>query len=55
MAQVSTLPFNKVVEYEDFADPELVAVIRDVFRPTFYSSLSSQLGRPSETFSASCC
>jgi SAM-dependent methyltransferase len=32
MAQVSTLPFNKVVEYEDFADPELVAVIRDVFR-----------------------
>jgi SAM-dependent methyltransferase len=30
--QVSTLPFNKVVEYEDFADPELAAVIRDVFR-----------------------
>ena len=32
MAQVSTLPFNKVVEYEDFADPELVAVMRDIFR-----------------------
>src|SRR6476620_12689877 len=32
MAQVSTLPFNKVIEYEDFADPELIAVTRDVFR-----------------------
>jgi hypothetical protein len=32
MAQVCTLPFNKVVEYEDFADPELVSAIRDVFR-----------------------
>lgn len=32
VSQVSTLPFNKVVEYEDFADPELTAVIRDVFR-----------------------
>jgi SAM-dependent methyltransferase len=32
MAQISTLQFNKVVEYEDFADPELVAVMRDVFR-----------------------
>jgi hypothetical protein len=26
------LPFNKVCEVEDFADPELRAVIRDVFR-----------------------
>jgi SAM-dependent methyltransferase len=32
MAQVSALPHNKVIEYEDFADPELAAVIRDVFR-----------------------
>jgi hypothetical protein len=32
MAQVSMLPFNKVVEYEGFADPELVVVMRDIFR-----------------------
>jgi SAM-dependent methyltransferase len=28
----STLGFNKVCEYEDFADPELADTIRDVFR-----------------------
>jgi SAM-dependent methyltransferase len=32
MAQVSTLSHNKVIEYEDFADPELVALMRDIFR-----------------------
>jgi SAM-dependent methyltransferase len=32
MAQVSTLPYNKVAEYEDFADPELAALMRDIFR-----------------------
>jgi SAM-dependent methyltransferase len=32
MAQVSALPHNKVIEYEDFADPELAALMRDVFR-----------------------
>ncbi|HEX3269758.1 MAG TPA: class I SAM-dependent methyltransferase [Ktedonobacterales bacterium] len=31
-AQVPTLPHNKVIEYEDFADPELVALMRDIFR-----------------------
>jgi len=30
--QVPTLPHNKVIEYEDFSDPELVALMRDIFR-----------------------
>jgi SAM-dependent methyltransferase len=32
MAPNSTLPHNKVIEYEDFSDPELVALMRDIFR-----------------------
>ncbi len=31
-APISTLPHNKVSEYEDFSDPELVALMRDIFR-----------------------
>jgi SAM-dependent methyltransferase len=45
---VSKIPFNKVCEIEDFSDPELIEIIRDVFKHEFgHFPIESVKGRGS--------